>query len=149
MDNRLNCIDFQSCGAPTIACPVCGMNYTHIQGVYTRLGVDDVSPRLAYAGTKLLEDEFKNTERQAALVIVFLCESGHRFRLVIQQHKGNDFIGTEIEPKKPALGAWELSDSRIGQPWRPEDHETVENAIKRAIDGDLALLGRDPNGGCF
>ena len=125
------------------------MNYTHIQGVYTRLGVDKAEGDAPYNGTKAVADGVDQGERRAALVIVFLCEHEHRFRLVIQQHKGNDFIGTEIEPKKADLGAWELSASRIGKPWRPQDHEAVENAIKRAIDGNLEPLGRNPDGGCF
>lgn len=152
MDNRLNWIDFQTCGAPTIACPVCGMNYTHIQGVYTRMGRDATEASKPYPGTKPLADGVDGGERQSALAIVFQCESGHRFRLVIQHHKGNDFIGTEIEAEKRDLGAWELSASRIGKFWRPEDHEAVENAIKQALGtGDLQLFGRDPDsdGGCF
>lgn len=86
----------QGKGAVTeqLLCPVCGWEYTHCEGAGTLLGNDEAEAEV-YPGTKVIgciEDE-----RRSALVIKFNCEVGHRWRLVIRQHKGVTSIDTLTE----------------------------------------------------
>jgi uncharacterized protein YerC len=69
-------------------CPKCGGDYTHITHVYTRLGSDKLEASI-YHGTK---QHGTTEERRSALVVEFGCEGGCAFEIVIQQHKGINFV---------------------------------------------------------
>jgi hypothetical protein len=77
----------------TLLCPVCGLDYSHIREVFTRLGSDRHEAQV-YVGTQVKEF---TEERRSALVIALDGECGHRWNLTIQQHKGNNFVDIEIE----------------------------------------------------
>jgi hypothetical protein len=44
----------------------------------------------------------EHSERRAALVIVLDGECGHAWELVIQQHKGNNYVETRVLPSSAA-----------------------------------------------
>lgn len=71
-----------------LQCP-CGSNYTHVVSVGTRLGSDE-HEAVIYPGTVKTGE---SGHRRSAVEIVFACEGcPERFALVIQQHKGRNFI---------------------------------------------------------
>lgn len=85
-------------GGIALRCPVCGELNSHIQRVFARRGLDD---------SCVLEEVYEgvrtwgmSNSRDSALVIVFLCEEEHYFDLVIQQHKGPNFICTFPQPRE-------------------------------------------------
>ena len=80
-----------------IQCPVCKFEYTHTQAAYTQMGGDEGH---VYSGTEVRGD---SGYRRSALVVEFLCESGHRFALVIQQHKGINLVGLRELAPDPEL----------------------------------------------
>ncbi len=71
-----------------MVCPCCGYNYTHIDRVFTRLGRDEHEAGI-YEGTR---QEGTTDSRRSALVVVFDCEAGCKFEVVIQQHKGMNYV---------------------------------------------------------
>lgn len=79
---------------PSVHCPCCGEDYTHIESVATRVG-SDAWEAGAYTGAT---PAGTTEERRSALVVTFSCEYGHRFALVIQQHKGNNLVTVEVYP---------------------------------------------------
>lgn len=79
-------------GVREMLCPACGSNYVHPRGAYTRVGKDRWEAA-AYDGTTPCG---ASDYRRSALVNVFACEEGHDFALVIQQHKGNNYVWVEI-----------------------------------------------------
>jgi hypothetical protein len=84
---------------PVIRCPVCQFDYSHIRAVFTRLGTDE--GRHPYPGT-VARERTEHSERRAALVIVLDGECGHTWELVIQQHKGNNYVETRVLPSSAA-----------------------------------------------
>ncbi len=72
-----------------LKCPLCGNDYTHPQGAFTRMGRDKGEAKV-YEGT--VAKGPPTGARRSALVVVFRCESGCLFELIIQQHKGHNFI---------------------------------------------------------
>ena len=72
-------------GELNIRCPACGSDYSHIREVYTACGSGSGVDTGPYTGT--VEKGHTPADR-SALVIEFDGECGHRFVLVIQQHKG-------------------------------------------------------------
>lgn len=74
-------------------CPVCGDQYTHVQGVYTLLGEDESGG--LYRGSHLVARE-TNYRRDALAVRVQGETCGHRWDLVLQQHKGNTLVRIDI-----------------------------------------------------
>jgi hypothetical protein len=83
-----------------IGCPVCRLMNSHICRVYSRAWRDADEGLSAYEGTHLTIVESPQ-ERRIALVIEFDGECEHRWRLVIQQHKGTDFLTVESLPNHP------------------------------------------------
>lgn len=77
-----------------IRCPICGFDYTHPEAAWTRVGSDTWEAGV-YGGA---EPVGVTDQRRSALVVVFSCENEHRFALVIQQHKGNNFASVEQLP---------------------------------------------------
>lgn len=78
--------------AATLICPVCGSDYSHVFRVYSRCCEDE--GRSPYWGTK---GEWGNAGwRRAGLVVVLEGECEHWWRLVIQQHKGNNYFLCEV-----------------------------------------------------
>jgi len=79
------------CGGETnIVCPSCSSDYTHVHHVGTLVGSDQFEAATAYEGTAT---SGSTPERRSAVEIVFECEGcPQRFSLVIQQHKGNNFV---------------------------------------------------------
>ena len=73
---------------PIVVCPVCGQQCTHVTEVFTRLGSDGHENQV-YKGTV---QKGYSSWRRSALVVVFSCEDGHSWELVIQQDKGNNFV---------------------------------------------------------
>jgi hypothetical protein len=84
-----------------MTCPVCGFDYTHPVGAYTRLGSDTFEAGV-YDGTRALD---VTGYRRSALVVRFYCEGGCRFALVVQQHKGQNFVWVEVLPDDPRYGS--------------------------------------------
>ena len=77
----------------TLQCPVCDFGSSHIGRVFTRLGEDDYETRV-YEGTKTFEQG--GYKRRSAVVIELYGECCHRWNLVIQQHKGNNYVEIEV-----------------------------------------------------
>jgi hypothetical protein len=75
-------------GINLLECPICGFNCSHIQRVYTRMGADAGEAEV-YAGTGA---KGRSGWRRSALVVEFEGECGHNFAMVIQQHKGENYI---------------------------------------------------------
>jgi hypothetical protein len=75
-----------------LLCPVCGFDYTHTEAAFTRVGSDECEAGI-YVDTK---PRGTTEARRSALVCVFDGECGHRWELVIQQHKGNNFIEINV-----------------------------------------------------
>jgi len=76
-------------GRPLVlTCPVCGFEYCHVQKVYTIMGSDEYEAGFI-EGTQIGGN---TAERRSGLGIVVDGECGHKWELVIQQHKGNEFI---------------------------------------------------------
>jgi hypothetical protein len=74
-------------------CPVCGDQYTHVQGVYTLLGGDESDG--LYRGSHLVARE--TPYRRDALAVRVQGETcGHRWDIVFQQHKGNTFVRIDV-----------------------------------------------------
>jgi hypothetical protein len=79
-----------------LRCPVCRYEYNHIECVYTRKGTDPQEAGI-YDGTKAV-GTVTDGERRSCLVIELTCESGHRWELRLQQHKGNVLVSAEGIP---------------------------------------------------
>ena len=80
-------------GRYTVAhCPKCDHNYTHIVRAGTLMPIperadDDVMP---YPGTDVIGI---TGGRRAALAVVMRCEEcEHTFAVVVQQHKGENYV---------------------------------------------------------
>ncbi len=86
-----------------IACPVCGFDYSHIREAFTEKGYDEFEAGV-YRGTI---EKGECGYRRSALSIVFDGECGHAWKLVIQQHKGQNFLIVQIVP-------WQSGDERDG-----------------------------------
>lgn len=89
-----------------ILCPACGYEYSHIQRAGTKLGTDKYEARV-YEGTEALGCV---GWRRSALVVELKGECGHQWALVIQQHKGINYVRVEApdqEAPKEWLGAQE------------------------------------------
>ena len=73
-----------------VICPHCGSEYTHVRHVGTLFGSDHAEAELAHDGTAT---SGVTSQRRSAVEIVFSCENcPDLFALVIQQHKGNNFV---------------------------------------------------------
>ena len=81
-------------GEVNVCCPTCAGDYSHVVEAFTRLGADE-NEAGTYEGTQVKEI---GTYRRSALVIVFRGECGHRWNLVIQQHKGINILAVEPLP---------------------------------------------------
>jgi hypothetical protein len=90
--NKLPLGEFYS-GHISLICPICASDYSHIREVFTRLGSDQHEAAV-YRGTQI-KSLIPGDERRSALVIAFDGECGHRWNLIIQQHKGVNIL--EIE----------------------------------------------------
>jgi hypothetical protein len=76
-------------GETTVHCPNSNGDYTHVCHVGTLLGTDPHEAGI-YSGTA---PTGSTPFRRSAVEIVFMCETcPERFALVIQQHKGNNFV---------------------------------------------------------
>lgn len=81
----------QTYGVESMCCPFCGEDYSHIRYAHTLLGSDDCEARI-YPGT-VQGGETKS--RRSALAIGFDGECEHSWEVVIQQHKGVNFVLVE------------------------------------------------------
>lgn len=99
-DAAVKCLSGQQyADEANIVCPSCGSGYTHIRHVGTLVGADDHAAVLSYDGTGT---SGSTGARRSALEIVFTCEGCPKlFALVVQQHKGVNFI--EIHADVPEL----------------------------------------------
>jgi hypothetical protein len=85
-----------------LACPVCRFDYTHIVEVFTRFGTDPHEGGRPYPGT--VARGVAPGERRDALVIVVDGECEHRWEVIIQQHKGQNFVSSRVVPKETSAG---------------------------------------------
>ena len=76
----------------TILCPLCGDEYSQIGRVFTLLGSDALEAGV-YDGTEAVGC---TPSRRSALGIEFEGECGHSWSLIIQQHKGNNFVYVDL-----------------------------------------------------
>ncbi len=76
-------------GEANIVCPYCRCDYSHVSHGGTLLGADS-HEAVIYEGTDI---SGATPSRRSAFEIVFECEAcEQRFALVIQQHKGMNFV---------------------------------------------------------
>jgi hypothetical protein len=81
-----------------VVCPNCGFDYTHVRHVGTLMGGDEGV--MAYEGTVTTG---VTGNRRSAVEIVFSCENCPKlFALVIQQHKGNNFVEIHSDIPDPS-----------------------------------------------
>jgi hypothetical protein len=85
--------DRELCGEAVLRCPVCGDEWSHVQGVYTLIGGDEGGE--LYRGSYLVARETPY-RRDAIAVRVHGETCGHRWDLVFQQHKGNTFFRIDV-----------------------------------------------------
>jgi hypothetical protein len=81
---------------PMLACVVCGFDCTHVEGAHTSFGTDEFEGGHTYTGTTA--SGVRQGWRRDALVIDIICEGGHRFQLIIQQHKGSSLMRAKRLP---------------------------------------------------
>jgi len=74
-----------------LSCPVCGSAWLHVKSAYARTGGDEGG-----AGYRGVKTRGQSGERRDALCIGVEGECGHDFNIVLQQHKGNEFLRVEI-----------------------------------------------------
>lgn len=85
-------------GPLTFICPICGTSYMHIQRALTVLSGDESGDGPIDG---MAEFTWETGWRRPAVVVEIEGEScGHRFRLRLQQHKGEIFIFTESQEWK-------------------------------------------------
>jgi hypothetical protein len=77
-----------------VLCPACDWEYSHIREVFTRFGTDRYEGGHAYTGT--IAKGVDPRWRRDGLVIVFDGECGHSWELLIQQHKGNNYVERHV-----------------------------------------------------
>ena len=87
-------------GKINLTCPVCRHDYSHIREVFSRLGSDEYEGGI-YPGTPI---KGVTAYRRSALVIALDGECGHRWNLIIQQHKGVNIVELETEQSTGSLG---------------------------------------------
>jgi hypothetical protein len=71
-------------GTTALRCPVCGLGFSHVVGVYTLLGGS--SSDGLYYGSYLVARE--SGEDRDGLAVRVRGECGHRWEVVFQQHEG-------------------------------------------------------------
>jgi len=65
-----------------LLCPKCGFEYTHLDSqTYVLSGGDDYIARAKVRGD--------------VIILPGSCESGHRFRICLGQHKGHTYVWAE------------------------------------------------------
>ena len=79
-------------GEWAVACPTCGVDYSHVREAGTLLGEDEGH---VYPGTEAIGT---TGDRRSALRIVFDGECGHAWALQIQQHKGVNLVEVQTIP---------------------------------------------------
>ena len=111
-----------------VVCPVCGHNNSHIMQVGTLVGCD-LGEAGIYPGTQPVGIVGL---RRSALAIDFDGECEHSWRLIIQQHKGQNVVrildttrattcGTQAQTLRPAVA-------------REPTDESQFNVLRTAID---------------
>lgn len=94
-------------GQPSLNCSNCRGSYIHLSRVGTLVGRDEYEAVPAIAGTQPVG---LTPSRRSALQIVFWCEECHtESAIVIQQHKGNEFL----EFRVPATDDKATLDERL------------------------------------
>lgn len=76
-----------------LRCPVCGLEFSHVQGVYTLLGGDESEG--LYRGSHLVARETPY-RRDGVAVRVHGETCGHRWDVVFQQHEGQTFVRIDV-----------------------------------------------------
>ncbi len=100
MSEYLDPIDMlpdQSTSQWSVHCPVCGHENSHMRRVYTRRWRDADEAQTPYEGTHFVTVD-EPRERRGAVVVELDGECEHRWALVIQQHKGTDYVTVERLP---------------------------------------------------
>lgn len=82
---------------PVLTCPVCELHHTHVQAVYSLLGGDEGGT--PYRGSYLVARE--TPYRRDALAVRVTGECGHRWDLVLQQHKGETLVRIDVLESEP------------------------------------------------
>jgi len=104
-----------------LLCPVCKFDYSHLREAFTRFGTDELEGGHAYPGTlgKGTAPEY----RRDGLVIVFDGECGHAWQLIVQHHKGNNFVhvryAAQWNRKTPTCSADPQPHDDCTLPWKP------------------------------
>jgi hypothetical protein len=83
---------FWNDGSPILCCPVCRFEYSHVQAVYTLLGGDESAG--PYRGSHLVARE--TPYRRDGLAVRVHGECGHRWDIVLQQHKGLTLVRVDL-----------------------------------------------------
>lgn len=79
-------------GEWAVACPTCGVDYSHVRKAGTLLGDGEGH---VYPGTETIGE---TPDRRSAVAIVFDGECGHAWELRIQQHKGINLVQVQVLP---------------------------------------------------
>jgi hypothetical protein len=80
-------------GDSALLCPVCGFDCSHITRVGTLLGSDEREATV-YNGTIIIGT---TGYRRSAVAIEVDGECGHRWTIVIQQHKGTNYVSVRSD----------------------------------------------------
>lgn len=84
----------QDGGSWVVACPVCGLDYSHIRSAFTRIGTDPDEGK-CYDGTEV---RGMAASRRSSLVIQFDGECEHAWEIEIQQRKGQNLACVIVIP---------------------------------------------------
>ena len=83
-------------GESVMLCPVRHFEFSHTESAGTLMGTDDIEAKII-PGTEVVG---KSPHRRSAVVINFDGECGHKWRVIVQQYKGQTFVTTEYSDKQ-------------------------------------------------
>lgn len=81
-------------GQACLQCPICHSRNQHVIAVYCRKGSDH-DENFVPLGFVCMPLESTN-ERRGAVVLMVRCEDGHDWKVIVQQHKGFEYLLSEI-----------------------------------------------------
>lgn len=94
----------------SIKCPTCSEDYTHISKVElffrdkedsdTGIRIETDGEAIS-VGKDVSKSKGNPSGRREGMRIIFSCEFGHVFELVIQQHKGTNYVYTNFLRNDP------------------------------------------------
>ncbi|HKE33148.1 MAG TPA: hypothetical protein VKD65_15560 [Candidatus Angelobacter sp.] len=83
-----------------LRCPACDETYTHVEQAYAMEGYDPEEGGSECGELYGVPVGGKANYRRGCLVIQVWGECGHRFRIELQQHKGQTFVSAVMEASR-------------------------------------------------